>query len=236
MRWRRAAGISSPLTVAGALPRAPSPLREPEPYTKTSDVATNATMTIRRMNFNPLKYCRMAPISTTTSLERSRVFPAENLAYHRSADALDGEERADDGEGEVDHESRGGAVHHAVDLPPLAAQKLDRAVGDEARPDAVGDRVGKGHERHGEERRESFLEIAERDVADERGHEEADQDERGRRRLRGHDPGHRFDIGRRRRGARGPARYRRQRIDEQDAVQARKPALGSEPSRLGPHP
>src|SRR6267143_1230251 len=159
MRWRRAAGISSPLTVAGALPRAPSPLREPDPYKKTSDVATNATMTIRRMNFNPLKYCRMAPISTTTSLERSRVFPAENLAYHRSADALDGEERADHGEGEVDHESRGGAVHHAVDLPPLAAQ--------------------------------------------ERGHEEADQYERGRRRLRGHDPSHRSEEQRQEKTASG---------------------------------
>src|SRR5438094_4488739 len=154
----------------------------------------NATITTRRMNFNPLKYSRMAPISTTASPERSRVFPAALLAYHRRQRALagrrdirrrplGGKERANDGEREVDHECCGGAVHHGVDLPPLAAQELDGAVRDESRPDAVRYPVGKGHQRHGEERRESLLEVTEGDVADERGHEEADQNQCGRRRL-----------------------------------------------------
>src|SRR5260370_7991691 len=120
------------------------------------------------MNFNPLKYSRIAPISTAASLRRSRVFPAEHLAYHRSqralADAaLRAEERANQWQGEVDHERGGGAVHHGVHLRPLAAQELDGAVADEARAYAVRDGVREGHQRHGQERRKSFLQIADAD-------------------------------------------------------------------------
>src|ERR1700692_2223453 len=129
------------------------------------------------MSFIPRKYSRMAVINESASLEDSPATAADYLAYHTATAPSAAQERPHRGHGEVDREGDGGSIHHAVHLRPLAPEKLDDAVGDEPRADAVRDRVGERHERHDEERGEALLEVAERDLAHEPHHEESDQDE-----------------------------------------------------------
>src|SRR5260370_37248600 len=117
----------------------------------------NATMPARRMNFNPLKCSRIAPISPAASLRRSRVFPAEHLAYHTSqralADAaLRAEERANQWQGQGEYRRGGGAGPHGLPLPPLAPQGPDGAVADEAPAYAGRHASSKSQRRNGQGR------------------------------------------------------------------------------------
>ena len=70
-----------------------------------------------------------------------------------------------------------------LDFLDLAGKELDQDVGDQAEGDAVGDVVGKRHNRHGEERGNRRGRIAPLDVLDAADHEDADIDQRGSRRT-----------------------------------------------------
>ena len=68
-----------------------------------------------------------------------------------------------------------------LDLLYVAAEDADHDVGDETEGDAVGDVIGKGHERQREEGGNRVSEVAPVDVRDRHHHEEADVDQRRRR-------------------------------------------------------
>src|SRR5712691_1120249 len=83
---------------------------------------------------------------------------------------------------EVEDERDDDGPQEPVDLAGLAADGLDERIGHEARADAVRDRVRERHDDHGEQSREALLDVAEVDLGDDAGHQEADDHQRRRRR------------------------------------------------------
>src|SRR5215831_7940354 len=125
-----------------------------------------AAITNRRMSFSPLKYSRMAPISTQASLEELTLVAAKP-SLPQAPDETTRRRPCAGPAWQSRRRRPGRSVHHAVHLRAFAPQQLDHAVGDEARSDPVGDGVGEWHQGHGEERGETLLEIAEGNVPDE---------------------------------------------------------------------
>ena len=97
-----------------------------------------------------------------------------------------------------DDQEDGEDVHQRMDLLPLAAQELDRDVGDDPQADSVGDRVGKRDRGQGQEGRHRVVELRPLELASATHHHRPDQDESRRRGDGGNDLLTRFRLGRKR--------------------------------------
>ena len=92
-------------------------------------------------------------------------------------DLLDAQDLLDRVDREVHQEQRRGPPQQPVDLLRLPQHRLDDDVGEEARADAVGDRVRERHDGDRQERRDGDLVLVPVDVLDLGHHQEADGDE-----------------------------------------------------------
>src|SRR5918996_983774 len=103
--------------------------------------------------------CRPSPgAQRTGSTPRARASGgASQLDRSRRPPDRDGllaDAALEEGQQEVDDEGGGGQVEHPVHPAAVAVEQLDGHVGDEAGPDAVGDRPRERHDEHGDEGRD----------------------------------------------------------------------------------